>query len=564
MEATRYVCTQVLIVGGGAAGCRAAIAAAEEGAKVILANKAPVGRSGITITAGGGVMAPFDPDDSHEAFFNDVVHYGYDLADQNLTEILVADACERILDLERYGVAFIKNDDGTFAMRQFPGQSKPRNVVLKNAGVGMMRGLRKEVTRQENISLLEDFAITGLLVDDAGNAAGAVGLDQKTGELVIIQAAATIVATGGFETLWEINDCPTDSTGDGVAAAYRIGAALTDLEMVLFYPSVVVHPPAAKGCFVHYEFMGPWALDGEIRDATGKPVLPKPVPVRDVAMRMMAEAIAEGRGTAHGGLLWDVTCSPKGRDYVANFLNNAQYNHLRALGLEPLDQMIEVAPGAHYQLGGIQIDSDCASNIPGLYATPEAAGNFEGAGRLSGSALIGTQVFGARSGVAAARFAQQLGVTPKPHATSLEAEIARIMGYVSTDGQMKINPYPIKKQLQSLTQKYVGVVRSEEGLKDYIVQVRQLRHCLKDVKVPLSGRYHQALLDVLELENMFDIAELVAGSALLRQESRGHHFRSDYPQTDTEKWSKHTAVIKDKVGPKYSTLDVIRLRKGGC
>lgn len=555
MKINRTHRTQVLVVGAGAAGCRAAIAAADEGADVILANKGPVARSGITLTAGGGIMAPFHPEDSPEFFFNDIIKNGYGLADQNLAAVVASEACDRILDLDKYGVNFLRDDKGDFDLRQFPGQSIARNVILKGGGVGMMRGLHKACRGKEKITILEDFAVLRLLLDGQGNAAGAIGLNLKNGEIVLIEALATVIATGGYQALWEVNDCPADSTGDGVILAYNAGARLVDLEMLLFYPSVVIHPDAVKGCFVHYEFLSPWALDGEIRDRNGVPVVEKPMPVRDVAMRKMARAIEEGRGTERGGLFWDVTSSPKEESFKKNFLNNPQYNHLRALGVEPLEEMIEVAPGAHYQLGGIFIDPWGKTNVEGIFASPEAGGNFEGTNRLSGSALIGTQVFGYRSGKAAGFFALNKEGEAKPSKEQIEETMERIRRFIDSqkDG---ISPITLKQELKKITQKSLGVFRDENGLTEYIKQLEGLKGKLEEVKVNDWSCFNQGWLDALEVENMINIGGLIALAAQERKESRGHHFRNDFPEKD-EKWNCHTIVRKDELETKCETAEII-------
>ena len=558
MEITRKLTTDVLIVGAGAAGARAALGVAEAGATCVLPNKGPVARCGITITAGGGLQAPFHPDDSEELYFQDTVTYGYYLGDQNLIEMHTSTARQRVLDLDRYGVSFRKNPDGTYSQNAFPGQSRPRNVLFSNEGYGLMAALRRAVVAQPNIGLLEDVVVVALLKDDQGRAAGALALDLGQGGLIHIESKATIIATGGAETLWKINDCPADAAGDGIVAAFRAGAKLVDLEMMLFYPSVVIWPPAAQGCFVHYEFLSDWGCDGEMRDANGVSILPQPMPVRDISMRMMWQAIEEGRGTPHGGLWWDVTHSPKGYEAVNAFLQGQQYRYLREkLGRDPSTQMIEVAPGAHYQLGGIYIDEDCETGVPGLYATCEAAGNFEGANRLSGSALAGTQTFGARAAESALAFAATAG-DPGNVGASLDEARSGVEQHVAVKPAGD-NPLQLKKHLQELVWKHLGLRRSAEGLRELQDQCAALRDELKRVRVLGTGRYNLSLVETLELEAMIDAAEYTAGAAELREESRGHHFRIEFPDSRPE-WVQHTIVENVGGRPAYKTAPVITTR----
>lgn len=536
--------TGVLIIGGGAAGVRAAIAAADAGADTLLVCKSPISRSGITITAGGGIQAPFHPDDSEQRFFDDVVRYGYGLADETLVEVLAANACERVLDLERYGVRFRKQKDGDWLQFQMPGQSAPRNVRLAAEGVGMMRGLRSAVL-SSSTTVLEDMATIDLLQANDGTVVGASCLDVRDGGLLEITAGSVILATGGCQSLWHVTDCPSDATGDGLMLAYRCGAELVDLEMILFYPSVIVHPPAARGSFVHYEWLGDWACDGEILDANGAPVLPKPLPVRDVSMRMMWRAIQEGRGTQRGGLWWDVSASPKGRDAVDAFLQGQQYRYLRErLGIDPSTERIEVAPGAHYQLGGIRISHRAETNLPGLYAVPEVAGNVEGANRLSGSALAGTQVFGEIAGREAAQWAAQANSERLPSDASLARARSRISRRL-VEGAQPTRLHEVRDALRQRIGESLGIERSAQGLEALQAGISSLADACDRLRTDAAGGFHQPLAEILELENMVGLAELIRRSALLREESRGHHFRTDFPERDNDRWMTHTLLYRD-------------------
>jgi succinate dehydrogenase/fumarate reductase flavoprotein subunit len=237
MKITQTLETDVLVIGAGGAGLRAALAAAESDAAVIVTNKGPVGKSGITLTAAGGMQAPFHGEDSSEHYFQDTITCGYHLGDQNLAQALAEDACARVLDLERYGVQFNRNGDGSFALGQFPGQSRPRNLVIRGGGIGLVSSLARRCRENTAITLLEDFFVTGLVT--AGRTgerqvAGALGLNLKTGVLTLIKAKAVVMATGGCQWLWQVTDCPADATGDGVMYAYRARAELVDMEMMLY------------------------------------------------------------------------------------------------------------------------------------------------------------------------------------------------------------------------------------------------------------------------------------------------------------------------------------------
>lgn len=560
MKVSKQVMTEVLVIGGGGAGLRAALAAAEAGSAVMLVNKGPAARSGITLTAAGGMQAPFHPDDSPELFFQDTVKFGYELGDQNLIKVLAEDACARALDAERFGARIVRDEAGNFAIGQFPGQSRPRNIFFRGGGVGLAGALARACRNHPHIDLRDDFYVTGLIKASGGQpaVAGAVGMDLRTGEFTLLRAKAIVMATGGCQWLWEVNDCPTDATGDGIIYAYRAGAELVDMEMVLFYPSVIVWPPSLQGAFVHYEFLDPAILDGNVYDKDGKAVLPKPLPVRDEAMRLMARTIREGRGTARGGLLWYVGDSPQGEEAVRKRLSTAQYQYIRTHGVDPATAKVEVAPGAHYLMGGILIDEQCRTTIAGLYATPECAGNFDGANRLAGSGLAATQVFGAKAGEAAHAWAAMVEhVNPDP--SSLEAEAARVAGRIGAGGPQEPRIAALRDRLRRAVQQYAGVSREAAGLKQLLAVTAEVEDALAQVRVPAMGVYNQALMDVLQLANMCEIARLVAGSALMREESRGHHFRSDFPRQDDTNWLKHTVAVKGETGPQFGVRPVIRL-----
>ena len=543
--------TEVLVVGGGAAGLRAALAAAEAGSRVLLLNKGPVARSGITLTAAGGMQAPLHPEDSCELFLADTLRCGYEIADKTLAWTLATEAAGEVQEMERYGVKFVRDERGELALGRFPGQSQPRNIFVKGGGVGLAAALHAACKRQGNIRILDDFFVTGLLQaapPDARTVAGVMGINLRSGEQTMIRACSVVLATGGCQQLWAVNDCPSDAVGDGLIHAYRAGAELVDMEMVLFYPSVIVWPPSLKGAFVHYEFLAEAILDGNVYDKDGQAVLPKPLPVRDQAMLLMHRAIEAGRGGEHGGLYWYVGDSAKGIDVVRKKLDLAQYNYLKAHGVDPATDKIEVAPGAHYLMGGISIDSNGGTGIAGLFAAPECAGNVDGANRLAGSGIAATQVFGARAGRAASRWAGENALL-ELDAASLAEETERIRCRLASAGSATSRAIAadlplLRRRLQESVQRYAGVSRNRAGLDRLREEARQIRSALQGKQVADHKSFNQALMDLLQLETLCEVAELVAGSALLREESRGHHYRSDFPQT-SERWLCHTSVVRD-------------------
>ncbi len=540
----------VLVVGAGGAGLRAALAAAEAGASVILANKGPVARSGVTLTAAGGLQAVLHPDDSPELYYEDIVRCGYGLADGDLARTLAAEAADRVRETERYGARLMRDAAGGYALGQFPGMARPRNVFVKGGGIGLAAALAAACRRQGNIRVVEDFFVTGL-VKGGGAVAGAAGLDLKGGAPALLAAGATVLATGGCQWLWATNDCPAGTTGDGIVYAYRAGAELVDMEMVLFYPSVIVWPPSLAGAFVHYEFLAPDVLDGNVYDRAGKPVLPKPLPRRDEAMLFLARAIREGRGGPHGGLLWYVGDSPQAAANASR-LNTLQYDYIRAHGVEPATDRIEVAPGAHYLLGGVHVDADGRTSVPGLFAAPECAGNFDGANRLAGNGLTATQVFGARAGLAARRWAAGSGA--RPDEAAVRAEFDRLAARLGGKGGTDVAA--LRNRLRAAAQEGAGVGRDAAGLGRLAQVAAEVRAEAAAARVPAAGVFNQQLVDVLELESMAEAAALVAGCALARTETRGHHVREDFPARDDANWLRHTTARRTADGPAFGSKPV--------
>src|SRR5215203_4848331 len=432
----RMVQTDVLIIGGGGAGVRAAIAADDAGARVAMLVKGQVAHSGLTSMACPSYQAAFsleEPEDSPEIAFEDVTKEGRYLGDENLIKALVEEATERALEMERFGVKLTKTEEGRTFQVIHPGQTYARNLVIRGCGYGMMVGLRRELLRRPQIQTFEDFVATRLLVD-GGRVAGAVAFNLRTAEVVVFAAPAVVIATGGYEEIMAFTDTEPGASGDGTALALRAGATLVDLEMMLFYPTCLVWPDEVRGTLVQYEgLLGPRYLAGRMLNGRGDEFLPEvkeryALPVRDIMMKAMFKEIDEGRGTPHGGVYIDLRRSPRSREEVfalLHKLDSLPYNELRYLGVDITQEPIEVKPGTHFCLGGININERTESTIPGLYAAGEVSGNLHGANRTSGNALAETQVFGARAGQYGAEYARR-AASPIAQPDAVTEEVARL------------------------------------------------------------------------------------------------------------------------------------------
>jgi succinate dehydrogenase/fumarate reductase flavoprotein subunit len=547
---------------------RAAIAAAERGVHVIVLVKGQVAHSGATPMAGSyqASVAMGEPEDSPETAFDDTRREGRYLGDENLIKVVTDEATARALDMERYGVKLAK-EDGKYVQVLHPGHSFARNLLIRGLGYGMMFGLRRELLRHPEIRTLEDVFATRLLMR-GGRVAGALVLDQRTSSVFAIRARSVVLAAGAYHALYAFNDSEPGATGDGVAMAMSVGATLVDLEMILYYPTCLTWPDEMAGTLVQYEgLLGPQALGARMLNGQGQEFLPMSqrayrLPVRDVAMRAMFQEIDEGRGTPHGGVYIDLTGVARTPEQIHALLQKEDflpYDALRDLGIDVTRQPIEVRPGVHFCMGGVRIDERTETSVPGLYAAGEVTGNMHGANRMSGNALAETQVFGARAGEYAADYAAS-ATHPELDAAAVRAEIAGMKSYLESKSD-PIRPIRLKRRLQALMDREVGHRRSAEGMAAALAEVRRMRaEELPRVQAVATANYNYEWQEALELENMLDIAEAVVLSADMRKESRGHHFRTDFPE-DREEWMKHTTVRRDADGKlQLGSAPVVRLR----
>lgn len=545
--------TEVLIIGGGGAGLRAAIEAAKKGCRVLIVDKGPIGRSGTTPMAMEALQAVCLKEDSLELHFQDTVEGGRYLGDENLVWTLVKGANERVFDLEEYGLRFKKKEDGSFDPMHHPGQTLPRTLFIQGGGYGLLTALLREARKFSNLHTWNDVLVWRLLPDKERIPGGAVFLDLRDGQVKTIKCPAIILATGGYEELWEFNDASLTACGDGVYLAYEIGAELIDLEMVQFYPTIVIYPPAVKGILFQYELViNPDLLGGRLLNGRGEPFFAG-MPMRDVLLRAIWQEIQNGRGTEHGGVYIDLTATPLSREELTNALNKwqpNQFNYLKDMGVDLRDKRVEVAPHAHFTMGGVAIDEKARTSVPGLFAAGEAAGNLHGANRVSGNALTETQVFGAIAGAAAADFAHQRGNFALDDVV-IERSQREIFWWGQALKDKKIRPRQMRNELKKIMWKYCGIERNEGGLKKGLEEIEELERGIavpppakKNYQNFQLGAYPQELREALELKMMITISRLVLASALFRKETRGHHMRLDYPSAAAE--IKHTLIKKGR------------------
>jgi succinate dehydrogenase/fumarate reductase flavoprotein subunit len=552
--------TDVLVVGGGGGGAMTAYEASKHGASVMMVLKGRPQRCGSTITAPGAIAGVGDwrvPGDSADIHFIDTVKGGAFFGEQGLIRILVEEAGELILQLERIGALWEREEDGkTYALRVGGGHTFYRCTYLEDrTGREMLRTLFGEL-KKRNIRVLPDIIILKLL-SDGERIAGAVGLDLETFETVLLRAKTVILACGGAGNLYLNTDNPTDVTGDGFALALEAGAALMDMEFVQFFPLGFCFPPSLKGALA--------ALPGfvHLRNNQGERFMKRYDPeqmelsTRDRVSPGILTEVKEGRGGPHGGVFADMTYHPPG--FIA--LNApALYEAYSKQGIDPEKDYVEVAPTCHFFMGGAKVDENWQSTVQGLFMVGENAAGIHGANRLGQNALADLLVSGRRAGQGAANHSAELThATLDPGEAEVAVEGARRM--FSRDSGVR--PIALRNKLRQVMWDNVGVYRTESGLKSALKELEELRRDLGRQCLTLkSRRYNQELVEGLENHFLLNTARCVIEAAIQRAESRGAHFRKDYPETDNSKWLKHLVLrqIEGKLKIEKTSVDLREIR----
>ena len=527
-----YVKTDVLIIGAGGAGLRAAIEANNMGVKVLVVSKGKFPSGCVTATAMGAMLAPFDRQDSIERHVDDTLRGGSYLNDPGLVQIPVSNAKQRALDLERYGTDFDRSD-GKYELFPYTGSSVPRGVLAGDRyRGGFFKGLVKEAAIL-GIDIHDELMVTDLL--KKGDAVvGAAGLDLKNEMVLIVSAKAVVMATGGAGNLYSLTTNLPGITGDGYALAYRAGARLADMEFIqsracMIYPEAMRGtPPPADGCVT----IGGRFYNGLCERYMGKYFPDKLEQVTRAEMSKSAQKeITEGRQSPHGGVFGDLSGVPPAE--LAKF--KAFVKTCAELNFDPAWQPYEWAPGAHHVMGGIVINERCETGISGLYAAGEVEAGIHGANRLAGNALTETQVFGAIAGASAAAKALSASViqAPKGSVESIKNRVLHIL-----KREKGIEPSEVKNEVTRILSLYVGVLRNEEGLKRATQSFSDIRATQIDQLALGAERSFRNLSSLLEVENILLIGEMIAQAATMRRETRGAHNREDYPRLDAE-WSKN-------------------------
>jgi succinate dehydrogenase / fumarate reductase flavoprotein subunit len=565
----------VLVIGAGGAGLRAAIEAAQPGVSVGLVCKSLLGKAH-TVMAEGGIaaaLANVDERDDWRVHFADTMRGGQYVNNWRMAELHAREAPDRVRELEAWGAVFDRTPDGRILQRNFGGHKYPRLAhVGDRTGLEMIRTLQDHVVHR-GVTVHMECTVTTLLRDD-GRVMGAFGYEREHGRFVVFAARAVIVATGGIGRAFKITSNSWEGTGDGHALAYRAGAALVDMEFVQFHPTGMIWPPSVQGILVTEGVRGEGGIlfnsnrerfmfkdipenyrrqtaDDEEEgwrytqgDRTAR--RPPELLTRDHVARCIRREVREGRGSPHGGVFLDISWIrkklPHAEEHIKRKLPSMYHQFKELADIDITKEPMEVGPTTHYVMGGVLVDAETQmSTLPGLFAAGECAAGINGANRLGGNSLSDLLVFGQRAGEHAARFARES--RPQSLRDDQIESAARAAVAPFDNGSTGEPPYAIQRDLQELMQEHVGIVRTESEMSHALDAIGGLRERAAKVGVTGNRDYNPGWHTALDLHNLLDVSEAITRSALERRESRGGHFREDFPGKDAE-WGRWNVSVK--------------------
>jgi succinate dehydrogenase / fumarate reductase flavoprotein subunit len=563
----------VVVIGAGGSGLRAAVEARQAGKKTAIISKSLFGKAHTVMAEGGAAaaMGNANPNDNWQVHFRDTMRGGKFMNSWRMAELHAKEAPERIWELEAWGAVFDRTKEGKISQRNFGGHEYPRLAhVGDRTGLELIRTLQQKVValQQEDaiaggdpegmIKVFSETTISRLITDESGKIAGAFGYIRETGKFVLFEAPAVILATGGIGKSFKVTSNSWEYTGDGHALAMLAGATLVNMEFVQFHPTGMVWPPSVKGILVTESVRGD---GGVLRNSDNKRFMFDYVPdvfraqyaeteeeadrwytdpdnnrrppellPRDEVARSINSEVKEGRGSPHGGVFLDIA-SRRPAEEILRRLPSMYHQFKELADVDITAEPMEVGPTCHYVMGGVEVDPDSeVSLVPGLFAVGEVSGGMHGSNRLGGNSLSDLLVFGRRAGMGAVEYLDGLpgGARPvPPQATVDEAVIEALAPMERTGGE---NPYEVHAELQQTMNDLVGIIRREEEVASALTELEKLRERAARVSVTGGRAYNPGWHLAQDLRNMLLVSEAVALAALERQESRGGHTREDYPQ----------------------------------
>ena len=565
----------VLVIGAGGAGVRAAIEAGAAGAKVGVVCKSLLGKAH-TVMAEGGIaaaLANVDDRDSWRVHFADTMRGGQYLNNWRMAELHAKEAPEGVHELEAWGALFDRTTDGKILQRNFGGHRYPRLAhVGDRTGLEMIRTLQDHGIHS-GMEVHMECTVLSLLLD-GNRIAGACGYDREKGRFQLWEAKAVVLATGGIGRAFKVTSNSWEYTGDGLALAYRAGAELQDMEFVQFHPTGMVWPISVSGILVTEGVRGE---GGVLRNSEGRRFMFDDIPdlykeqtadseeegwrytqgdknarrppellTRDHVARCINREVKAGRGSPHGGVFLDISWikerMPKSEEHIKRKLPSMYHQFKQLADLDITKEPMEVGPTTHYMMGGIRVDGDSQmSNVPGLFAAGEAAAGLHGANRLGGNSLSDLIVFGRRAGRFAAAFASANGPVTIDEAEIQATATAALAPF--DRGPAGENPYQVQYDLQEAMQDLVGIVRVESEMQRALDAIGQLRTRAERTGIAGNREYNNGWHTTIDIGNMMIVSEAITRAALLRKESRGAQFREDFPNKDPE-WGKYNIVVR--------------------
>ncbi|GAA2837793.1 fumarate reductase/succinate dehydrogenase flavoprotein subunit [Kribbella solani] len=572
----------VVVIGAGGAGLRAAIEAREQGKKTAIICKSLFGKAHTVMAEGGcaAAMGNANSNDNWQTHYRDTMRGGKFLNNWRMAELHAQEAPDRVWELETYGALFDRTPDGKISQRNFGGHTYPRLAhVGDRTGLELIRTLQQKIVslQQEdfeatgdyeaNLKVYAECTITELMKD--GDAiSGAFGYWRESGRFILFDAPAVVLATGGVGKSFKVTSNSWEYTGDGHALAMRAGATLINMEFIQFHPTGMVWPPSVKGILVTESVRGDGGVlknsegkrfmfdyvpdvfraqyadneeeaDRWYKDADNNRRPPELLP-RDEVARAINSEVKAGRGTPHGGVFLDVS-SRLPAEEITRRLPSMHHQFKELADVDITAEPMEVGPTCHYVMGGVEVDPDTASSrVPGLFAAGEVAGGMHGSNRLGGNSLSDLLVFGRRAGLGAATYVDELGANrPKISEADVDAAATEALAPFELEGGE--NPYSIHQDLQQSMNDLVGIIRKEAEMEQALGRLAEFRGRIAKMTVEGHRQFNPGWHLALDLRNMLTVSECVAGAALLRQESRGGHTRDDFPGMNAE-WRKKLLV----------------------